>query len=142
MISAWQWGVIRASGAARAMDYRRGEGPPLAYPRSRRPDYEYLSEEAKRSDPGADWAGGLRDGSAQGRRPGSAVARLPGERRTGQGLAEEGSSGLEKGPSTNRCVNRRCLDGYADPGCPDTQAIRGGSADKILLGAAARYSGR
>ncbi|KAJ1115497.1 hypothetical protein NDU88_003721 [Pleurodeles waltl] len=74
--------------------------------------------------------------------PGSAVARLLGERGTGQGLAEEGSSGLEKRPSTTRRVNLRCRGRYADPGRPDTQAIRGGSADKILVGAAARYSGR
>ncbi|KAJ1189479.1 hypothetical protein NDU88_006224 [Pleurodeles waltl] len=73
---------------------------------------------------------------------GSAVARLPGERRTSQGLAEEGSASLEEGPSTTRHVNLRCLDGCADPGCPDTQATRGGSANEILLGAAARYSGR
>ncbi|KAJ1100236.1 hypothetical protein NDU88_005323 [Pleurodeles waltl] len=79
---------------------------------------------------------------AQGAGPGSAVARLPGERRRGQGLAEEGSSGLDKGPSTTQRVNLRCLDGYADPGRPDTQAIWGGSADKILLGAVARYFGR
>ncbi|KAJ1119720.1 hypothetical protein NDU88_007905 [Pleurodeles waltl] len=73
--------------------------------------------------------------------PGSVVAHLPGERGTGQSLAEEGSSGLEKGPSNTGHVNLRCLNGYTDPGHPDTQAIRGGSADKILLGAAARYSG-